>query len=104
MLLSALRPALCPSTRFGFTRKYQIAAERRHPALDADRRCLLALPRLNIGEVVTRRGAKMDDFLTSSSMDKHNEQLLAGLSAPVAPAKARDDGAANGAARSSRTA
>ena len=29
----------------------------------------------------------MDDFLTSSSMDKHNEQLLAGLSAPVAPAK-----------------
>ena len=22
----------------------------------------------------------MDDFLTSSSMDKHNEQLLAGLS------------------------
>ena len=30
----------------------------------------------------------MDDFLTSSSMDKHNEQLLAGLSAPVAPAKA----------------
>ena len=29
----------------------------------------------------------MDDFLTSSSMDKHNEQLLAGLAAPVAPAK-----------------
>ena len=28
----------------------------------------------------------MDDFLTSSSMDKHNEQLLNNLSAPVAAA------------------